>query len=178
MTLQICLKFLIDDFTTVVQSVKLEIRPLFLPHLVRLIKIISPGLKELTWVSSDWKPFVDKVNDAVENFKILVGRAHDIYTNRIIEVLSTMQSVSLHALPEPYEDAWTVDHFIERIENVCRKAASELHCKSLMVEEAVEEILQLVRYAQQKFDAAEDSEFVFEGNNYCHIGTYFKWGDF
>lgn len=56
-----------------VQEVKLEIRPLFLPQLVRLINMISPALNSLTWVSSDWKPFVDNVNEAVQNFKILVS---------------------------------------------------------------------------------------------------------
>lgn len=56
----------------IVKSVKLEIRPLFLPHLVKLINIIAPGLNELTWVSEEWKDFVDRANEAVKNFKILV----------------------------------------------------------------------------------------------------------
>lgn len=60
------------DFLKVVKSVKLEIRPLFLPHLVKLVNIIAPGLKELTWVSAGWKAFVDTANEAVQNFKVLV----------------------------------------------------------------------------------------------------------
>lgn len=66
------LKFLIEDFLIVVGTVKLEIRPLFVPHLIKLTDIIAAGLKELTWVSSNWKEFVDRANDAIKKFKVLV----------------------------------------------------------------------------------------------------------
>lgn len=56
-----------------------------------------------------------------------------------------MQAVQLHSLPEIDEEPWTVDDFCENMDEVCRSAATELHRKSLMVEEAVEEILSLVR---------------------------------
>lgn len=56
-----------------------------------------------------------------------------------------MQAVQLHSLPEIDEQPWTVDDFCEKMDEVCRSAATELHRKSLMVEEAVEEILCLVR---------------------------------
>lgn len=84
-----------------------------------------------------------------------------------------MQSVSLHILPEE-EEAWTVEQFIDRIENTCRAAATELHRKSLMVEEAVEEILLLVKNAAQDFQSTQPDEFDFlkqDGKNriwvYC-----------
>lgn len=67
------LQFLVNDFLKIVKSVKLEIRPLLLPHLVKLVKILAPGLKELTWVSSTWKEFVERANEAVQNFKVLVS---------------------------------------------------------------------------------------------------------
>lgn len=70
--IQDTLQFMLKDFITIVHSVKLEVRPLFLPHLVRLIRIIEPGLKELTWVSSEWKPYADRINEALKKFKILV----------------------------------------------------------------------------------------------------------
>lgn len=70
--IQDTLQFMLKDFITIVHSVKLEVRPLFLPHLVRLIRIIEPGLKELTWVSSEWKPYTQRINEALKKFKILV----------------------------------------------------------------------------------------------------------
>lgn len=67
------LKFLIKDLLKVVKSVKLEVRPLFLPHLVKLTNCIAPGLKELTWVTNNWQEFVNKANEAIKQFQILVG---------------------------------------------------------------------------------------------------------
>lgn len=54
------------------KNVKLEVRPLFLPHLIKLSKKIEPGLIELDWVSNDWQTYVDAANIAIKNFKELV----------------------------------------------------------------------------------------------------------
>lgn len=56
------------------RGVKQEVRPLFLPHLVKLMRIIEPGMEELTWISSDWKEFIEKANNAINKFKVLVSR--------------------------------------------------------------------------------------------------------
>ncbi|XP_017781875.1 PREDICTED: dynein heavy chain 5, axonemal [Nicrophorus vespilloides] len=153
------LQFLINNFIKIVKSVKLEIRPLFLPHLDKLVKIIEPGLSQLNWVSSTWKAYIDKCNEAVDNFKTLVTRVHDVYVNRVLEVLSHMQTITLHCIPSPGDPPWTVDDFINKTENICRLAAMELHTKSLMVEEAVEEILLLVRKARLEKDSSEEEYF-------------------
>lgn len=157
------LQFFINDFLKIVKNVKLELRPLFLPHLVKLANIIAPGMKELNWVSSDWKEYVDNANGAVEKFKVLTERVHDIYTNRVLDVLHSMQSVDLYSLPEPTEDPWTVEYFCEKINYMCRSAAEELHKKSLMIEEAVEEILMLVRKARIECPSTSQEELLFEG---------------
>lgn len=68
-----------------------------------------------------------------------------------------MQKVTLHALPES-EQPWTIEEFVERNEEICRTAAIDLHRKSTMVEEAVEEVLQLVRKAIDSFKSTANSE--------------------
>lgn len=157
------LQFLINDFLKTVKSVKLELRPLFLPHLVKLTEIIAPGLKELNWVSSSWKEYVENSDGAVQKFKVLTERVHDVYTNRVVEVLQSMQSVDLYALPDPEEEPWSVDFFCDKIDKMCRSAAEELNRKSLMVEEAVEEILTLVRKARIECPSTSVEEPIFEG---------------
>ncbi|KAI5700773.1 hypothetical protein M8J75_002754 [Diaphorina citri] len=107
------LEFLLDSFFTSVQRVKLEVRPLFLPPLVRLTSMLHPALSILQWTDRGWRSFVRHMEVAVQNFDVLVTRVHDIYTNRILQVLASMQT--------------------------------ELNRKSLMVEEAVEEVLELVK---------------------------------
>lgn len=78
---------------------KLEVRPLLLPQVVRLSSLLLPGLRSVIWTSEDWKEFVDRANAAINNFDVLVTRVHDIYMNRIIYVLSGMQEVTLITLP-------------------------------------------------------------------------------
>lgn len=79
---------------------------------------------------------------------------------RILQVLASMQTITLHSLPE--DEPWTIEEFIEKIEEACRASAVDLHRKSLMVEEAVEEVLDLVKNAAKSFKASVDSdEFSF-----------------
>lgn len=66
------MQFLLNDFLQVAKNVKLEVRPLFLPHLIKLSKKIEPGLTELDWVSKDWQTYVDVAKLAIHNFKELV----------------------------------------------------------------------------------------------------------
>lgn len=44
-----------------------------------------------------------------------------MYSNRILQVLSSMQQVTLQALPT--DEPWTVEEFLERTEDTCRNAA-------------------------------------------------------
>lgn len=54
-----------------------------------------------------------------------------------------MQEISLQTFPN--DELWTVQEFLEKNEDACRMAAIELNRKSQMVEEAVEEVLDLVQ---------------------------------
>lgn len=71
-----------------------------------------------------------------------------------------MQNIQLHALPD-INDPWDIEYFCNETDNVCRNAAAELHKKSLMVEEAVEEILLLVKRARIDPEM-EDDVFIEE----------------
>lgn len=139
------LQYLLDSYISGVSAVKLELRPLLLPHLVKLTSDLQPGLTELTWVSNNWKEYAKDFTESLSKFETLVTRVHDVYTNRIQQTLMAMQQISLHALPDIDDEPWTIEYFLDRNETVCRNAATDLHRKSLMIEEAVEEILNLVR---------------------------------
>lgn len=75
---------------------------------------------------------------------------------RILQVLESMQKVTLHSLPES-DQPWMIEEFVEKNEEICRMAAIDLHRKSMMVEEAVEEVLQLVRKATDIFKSTANS---------------------
>ncbi|XP_037924624.1 dynein heavy chain 5, axonemal isoform X2 [Hermetia illucens] len=149
-TIQDSLNSLIKMFLSTVKAVKLEVRPLFLPQLVQLTTMLRPGLTTINWIDPKWSEFYEKCKQAIETFDVLVGRVHDIYSNRILNVLMSMQDVSLQILPID-DEIWTVEEFLERNEEACRQAAIELNRKSQMVSEAVEEVLNLVDNAKQTF---------------------------
>ncbi|KAG5322537.1 DYH5 protein, partial [Pseudoatta argentina] len=144
------LQLIIEEFVRTAKRVKLEVRPLLLPHLVCVASLLEPGLTTLTWTKPDWKDFCHNTREQIKNFDVLITRVHDVYDNRILQVLTSMRKVTLHALPES-DQPWTIEEFIEKNEEICRNAAIDLHRKSTMVEEAVEEVLQLVRKATDNF---------------------------
>lgn len=83
-------------------------------------------------------------------------------------MLTSMQKVTLHSLPET-DQPWAIGEFVEKTEEVCRLAAVDLYRKSMMVEEAVEEVLDLVKNAAENFKSAANSNqfdfFNVEGNS-------------
>lgn len=51
----------------------------------------------------------------------LHSRVHDIYENRVLHVLDSMNNITLHVLPD--DCPWTVEHFIEKAEEKSNQAA-------------------------------------------------------
>ncbi|KAJ8672889.1 hypothetical protein QAD02_004150 [Eretmocerus hayati] len=150
------LQLVLEELTNASKRVKLEVRPLLLPHLVRVTSLLKPALSSLSWTQPGWKNFCDNTRHQISEFDVLITRVHDVYTNRILQVLASMQNIVLHSLPE--EESWTVDEFMEKTDETCRSAAVDLHRKSRMVEEAVEEVLSLVKNASQMFKGSGDSD--------------------
>lgn len=156
------LQLVIEEFVSTARRVKLEVRPLLLPHLVRVASLLAPGLETLTWTAPGWKDFCQTTREEIKTFDILITRVHDVYANRILQVLASMQKITLHALPE--DQPWSIEEFVEKTEEACRLAAVDLHRRSLMVEEAVEEVLQLVKNAAACFRPEAESDQYDLGN--------------
>ena len=68
-------------------------------------------------------------------------RANDIYDNRIEKVLKSMDSILLYALPKT--EPWTLERFLDEIKKACKEAANDLHRRSVMIEDAVEDLIGL-----------------------------------
>ncbi|XP_011504753.1 PREDICTED: dynein heavy chain 5, axonemal [Ceratosolen solmsi marchali] len=150
------LQFVIEDFVNTARRVKLEVRPLLLPHLVHVTSLLKPGLVSLTWTKPNWREYCQSTREQIKQFDILITRVHDVYSNRILKVLASMQKTRLYALPE--DKPWSIEDFMEKTEELCRTAAVDLHRKSLMVEEAVEEVLELVKNATSTFKNTMDCD--------------------
>lgn len=68
------IQLLLNQFLATVRRVKAEVRPLFLPQLVRLSSMLTPGLHSITWSDPDWKSFCQNTSDAIKSFDVLVTR--------------------------------------------------------------------------------------------------------
>lgn len=76
------LQSMIKDLVFTSRRVKLEVRPLLLPHLVRVVSLLEPGLTSLNWTNPKWKEFYENTKEQIKEFDILITRVHDVYDNR------------------------------------------------------------------------------------------------
>lgn len=61
----------------------------------------------------------------------LMFRIHDVYNNRILQVLSSMQLVTLHTLPED-GSTWSAEEFLDKIDEICRQASIVCDCHTYL----------------------------------------------
>ena len=52
-----------------------------------------------------------------------------------------MDSILLYALPKT--EPWTLERFLDEIKKACKEAANDLHRRSVMIEDAVEDLIGL-----------------------------------
>lgn len=76
------LQSMIKELVFTSKRVKLEVRPLLLPHLVRVVSLLEPGLTSLNWTNPKWKEFYENTKEQIKEFDILITRVHDVYDNR------------------------------------------------------------------------------------------------
>ena len=98
--------------------------------------------------------------ETIETFRYLMSRANDIYNNRIEKVLREMDSVMLYTLPT--NEAWTLDRFLDEIKGTCTEAANDLHRSSVMIEDAVEDLISLAMQSLNMHD--QDNEDGADGS--------------
>jgi hypothetical protein len=112
------------------------------PRLQQLDSVILPGCVSLTWVSPNIDEYCDAVQKAVENFDLILKRANDLILYRIEAVLNDITSTQLCEIND--EDPIAIDEFYRRTEELCAEACVLLQTKSLNIEEATEELIELL----------------------------------
>ncbi|XP_033755107.1 LOW QUALITY PROTEIN: dynein heavy chain 5, axonemal-like [Pecten maximus] len=112
------------------------------PHTGKVDSTIDPGLNTLTWTSLNIKEYISEVYNDLQALELLMDRAHDVTEFRIDAVLKEMATTNLCQLPE--EEPWTVDHFLDNTQMLCAKGAQLLQTKSMVVEEAANELINML----------------------------------
>ena len=141
-----------------IESVIPDLKRLFTPHLIKIKSCLDPGLVDLDWTCHQWDEFTEKCLKDIDAFASLVSRANDIFTSRVERTLESMTEIELYELPS--DKPWTLDRFLDRVKERCIFGATELQRKSLMVEEAIEDLITLASEVDAKKTDGKDTDFL------------------
>uniref|UniRef100_A0A8C6L065 Dynein axonemal heavy chain 5 n=2 Tax=Nothobranchius TaxID=28779 RepID=A0A8C6L065_NOTFU len=96
---------------------------------------IQPGLTSLNWTSLN-------VDEYLIDLELLMDRVNDLVEFRIDAVLREMSSSTLCVLPD--EEPVTCEEFVKTTKDLCIKQAQNLNIKSALVEEAANELINML----------------------------------
>ncbi|KAF5899802.1 dynein heavy chain 5, axonemal, partial [Clarias magur] len=137
--------------------VRAKIQPFFeqllTPHVAKVDEAIQPGLTSLNWASLNIDKYLDRITVALEDVELLLDRVNDLVQFRIDAVLQEMSGATLCALPD--DEPVTCEEFVQTTKEFCIKGAQLLHIKSSLVEEAANELINMLLEIEQK---AEENE--------------------
>lgn len=137
-----------DENKRVRSSIQPIFRDLIVPRLQQLDQVLAPGCVSLTWVSPNIDEFCQTVQQAIESLDLVLQRAHDLIVYRIEAVLNDITDTNLCEFNE--DEPVSVEDFFKRTEELCAHASDQLQSKSMNVEEAAEELIELL-YPEYKF---------------------------
>ncbi|KAK7469850.1 hypothetical protein BaRGS_00036128, partial [Batillaria attramentaria] len=116
-------------------------------HLAKVDDVIEPGLTTLSWSSTQISEFVTDVYAALAELELLMDRVHDVTEFRIDAILKDMANTTLCELPE--DEPWTI---------LCARGAQTLQTKSQTVEEAANELINMLCDVEPPESAVEAEE--------------------
>ena len=143
-------------YHSVVSALASPLKKLFYPHLSKIKAALEPGMVEFNWTSYHWQEFTEQLLLNIDKFGQVVKTANDIFESRVEKTLQSMTELELYELPR--DQPWTLDHFLDRVKARCVFAARELQRRSLMVEEAIEDLIEIATEANPKRKEEEDIE--------------------
>ncbi|XP_064201033.1 dynein axonemal heavy chain 5 isoform X1 [Anguilla rostrata] len=112
------------------------------PHLAKVDEAVLPGLTFLNWSSLNIEKYINRIMTALADLELLMDRVNDLAEFRIDAVLQEMSSATLCLLPE--DEPFTCEEFVQTTRDLCIKAAQSLHNKSSLVEEAANELINIL----------------------------------
>uniref|UniRef100_A0A3B3QAQ7 Dynein axonemal heavy chain 5 n=1 Tax=Paramormyrops kingsleyae TaxID=1676925 RepID=A0A3B3QAQ7_9TELE len=120
---------------------QLQFEQLATPHVAKVDEAVLPGLTSLNWTSMNIEKYLDRVMAALD-LELLVDKVNDLVEFRIDAALQEMSAAVLCVLPE--DGPLTCDEFVQMTRELCIKGAQSLHAKSSLVEEAANELINML----------------------------------
>ncbi|XP_048224317.1 dynein axonemal heavy chain 5 [Perognathus longimembris pacificus] len=136
------MKMMLAEYQRVRSKVPPALEPLAAPHLANVNAALQPGLAALTWASLNIQTYLENSFAKIKDLELLLDRVNDLIEFRIAAVLEEMSSTPLCELP--VEQPLTCDEFLQMTKDLCVSGAQILHLKSSLVEEAVNELIDML----------------------------------
>ncbi|XP_077576575.1 dynein axonemal heavy chain 5 isoform X2 [Stigmatopora nigra] len=151
------LQFMLSENKRVRGKIQSAFEPLAMPHVVKVDEAIQPGLTSLNWTSMNIDKYLSNIEKSLEHLELLIDRVNDLVEFRIDAVLQEMSTSTLCILPE--DEPVTCQDFVRSTRDLCIKQAQSLHTKSLQVEEATNELINmLLEFNHNQRDEGEKIE--------------------
>ncbi|XP_055965046.1 dynein axonemal heavy chain 5 [Sorex fumeus] len=155
------MKMMLAEYQRVKSKMPSIIEQLMVPHLAKVDEALQPGLTALSWTSLNIEKFLKTTFAKIKDLELLLDRINDLIESRIDAVLEEMSSTPLCQLP--LDEPLTCEAFLQMTKDLCVNGAQTLHFKSSLVEEAVNELINML--LEVEVPSIEEREKIFHVNN-------------
>uniref|UniRef100_A0A2I3GCS9 Dynein axonemal heavy chain 5 n=1 Tax=Nomascus leucogenys TaxID=61853 RepID=A0A2I3GCS9_NOMLE len=155
------MKMMLAEYQRVKSKMPAAIEQLIVPHLAKVDEALQPGLAALTWTSLNIGTYLENTFAKIKDLELLLDRVNDLIEFRIDAVLEEMSSTPLCQLPQ--EEPLTCEEFLQMTKDLCVNGAQILHFKSSLVEEAVNELVNMLLDVEVL--SKEESEKISDENS-------------
>uniref|UniRef100_A0A2K5Y215 Dynein axonemal heavy chain 5 n=1 Tax=Mandrillus leucophaeus TaxID=9568 RepID=A0A2K5Y215_MANLE len=155
------MKMMLAEYQRVKSKIPSAIEQLIVPHLAKVDEALQPGLAALTWTSLNIETYLENTFAKIKDLELLLDRVNDLIEFRIDAILEEMSSTPLCQLPQA--EPLTCEEFLQMTKNLCVNGAQILHFKSSLVEEAVNELVNMLLDVEVL--SKEESEKISNENN-------------
>nr|XP_060489937.1 dynein axonemal heavy chain 5 [Panthera onca] len=136
------MKMMLAEYQRVKSKMPPIIEQLMVPHLAKVDEALQPGLAALTWTSLNIETYLKNTFAKIKDLELLLDRVNDLMEFRIDAILEEMSSTPLCRLPQA--EPLTCAEFLQMTKDLCVNGAQILNFKSSLVEEAVNELINML----------------------------------
>ncbi|XP_078543788.1 dynein axonemal heavy chain 5 [Lissotriton helveticus] len=148
------LQMMLTEDKRIRAKIQPHLEPLMTPHVAKVDDAIQPGLTSLNWTSLNIEKYFSNISAKHGELELLLDRVNDLVEFRIDTVLFEMSTISLCSLPE--EEPLTCDEFLQMTQELCNKGGHALCTKSSMVEEAANELINMLLDMEDQLNKDEE----------------------
>ncbi|TNN79750.1 Dynein heavy chain 5, axonemal [Liparis tanakae] len=136
------LQLMLSENIRVRSKIQCAFEQLAMPHVAKVDEAIQPGLTSINWTSLNIDKYLSRIDKALVDLELLMDRVNDLVEFRIDAVLQEMSGSTLCVLPE--DEPVTCEEFVQTTRDLCIRQAQSLHTKSSLVEEAANELINML----------------------------------